>query len=43
LSGGTCQMSGNIPYCQCPVLYTGARCESYIGAITTTTTAIPGR
>jgi hypothetical protein len=38
---GTCQLIGNAPYCSCPALYTGQRCETLIGAVTTT--AAPGR
>ena len=40
--GCTCQLIGNVPYCQCPALNTGARCEPYIGSITATTTAMSG-
>ncbi len=41
LSGGVCRMNGNVPYCECPALYTGQQCEIFIGA--TTTTLAPGR
>ena len=36
LSGGTCLVSGNVPYCQCPPLYTGLRCETLVSSLTTT-------
>ena len=38
LSGGTCQMNGNVAWCICPSWYTGQRCEILINALTTTTT-----
>jgi hypothetical protein len=33
---GTCQMVGNVPQCDCPALYTGQRCETFLGSSTTT-------
>jgi hypothetical protein len=36
LSGGVCRINGNVPYCQCPSLYTGERCELLIDDSTTT-------
>jgi len=41
LSGGVCRINGNVPYCECPALYTGQQCEIFIGAMTTT--LAPGR
>jgi len=35
LSGSICRMNGNIAYCDCPALYTGDRCETYLGIVTT--------
>ncbi|UJR28907.1 hypothetical protein I4U23_010125 [Adineta vaga] len=37
-SYGVCRMNGNIRYCECHPLYTGIRCETFIGAATNTTT-----
>ncbi len=42
-SGGVCRMNGNLAYCECPAMYTGVRCELFVGGITTTTTAATGR
>ncbi|CAF0971130.1 unnamed protein product [Adineta ricciae] len=41
MSGGVCRTSGNIRYCECPVTHIGARCETPITGVTTTT-AVPG-
>ncbi len=37
---GVCRMVGNVPYCDCPPLYTGQRCDTLIGVVTT---PIPSR
>jgi len=34
---GTCQMIGNVPQCDCSALYTGQRCETFLGPSPTTT------
>ena len=41
MSGGTCLLSGNVPYCQCLPSYTGTRCETLVTGVTTT--APPGK
>ena len=42
MSGGTCLLSGNAPYCQCLPSYTGTRCETLITGPTVPTTTAPG-
>ncbi|CAF3898924.1 unnamed protein product [Rotaria sp. Silwood2] len=39
-SGGTCEMNINVPYCVCPAMYTGERCEFLVGALTTIMTTV---